>query len=70
MPREIEQIWEILDGAIGVTRIWKPSVWISEFVEERVTHSFDSRQSLGRRVLQESRDEVDGFLCSLPENLK
>jgi hypothetical protein len=70
MTREIEQVWEILDGAIGVARIWKPSVWISEFVEEWVTHSFDSRQPLSRGVFQESRDEVDSFLCSLPENLK
>jgi len=52
-----------------MTRVGQPSVGISELIEEGLDHSINGRQSLCRRVLEKSRNEVDGIVGRFAEHL-
>lgn len=52
-----------------MARIGKASTWIPQFVEEWLAHGINRRQSLSRRVLQESRDQFNCVRRGLPEHL-
>jgi hypothetical protein len=49
--------------------IRKFSVRIPQFIEKGMDHRFDCRESLCRRVLEKPRDQIDGVLVGLTENL-
>lgn len=69
MQSDIEQQRKFADFAVRVTRIWKPSIFVSELVEEGMDHGVNSRQSLSRSVLEQFGDEVDGARICLAEHL-
>jgi hypothetical protein len=46
------------------------NVRISELIEEWVNHSLDCGKTLGRRVLEQFRDQVDRVRISLPKDLE
>lgn len=52
-----------------VSRVGEPGSWIPQFVEEGMAHGLNGRQSLGRSVFQERRDEVNGLRGCLAEDL-
>lgn len=69
MPREIEKIRKFPRCTVGVARIGQLRVRIPEFIEEGMAHGLDCRQSLRRRVFQQSGDQINCLLWSSPENL-
>src|ERR1700760_3223008 len=70
MVGEVKEIRKIFAATIGVSRVWQPRIRVSEFVEERVHHCLDCRQSLCRRILEKSRDQVDSMWVRLAEDLR
>ena len=52
-----------------MTGILQPSVRIAQLIKERVSHGFDGRQSLGRRVFEKFGDKVDGVVVGLSKHL-
>lgn len=68
--REIEKPWHRFGGTVGVTRIREAAARVTKLVEERMAHRINCREALGRRVLKQSRDQIDGFSGSLTENLQ
>ena len=61
MPREVEEGWHLLGRAIGVTRIGKATIRVTELIEERMAHCLNSRKALCGCVLEQSRDQIDRF---------
>lgn len=52
MLGKVKKLRQLFRGAIGVARVGKAAVGITELIEEWLTHRLDSRQSLSRRVLE------------------
>ncbi len=69
MSREVKQGRKFTRSATCMSGIRKTCTGISQFVEERLNHRIDCRQSLGWCVLQKSRDQIDCIWRSLPKNL-
>lgn len=69
MTRKVEQLRKLLDRSTWVSRIWQSGVRVAEFIEEGVNHCIDSRESLSRGVLKETRNKFDGICVRLPEHL-
>jgi hypothetical protein len=53
MSGEIEKTGQISDP-LTATRIGQPSSWVAQLIEEGMAHSLDSRETLGRCVLEQS----------------
>ena len=69
MTGEVEEDGHLLDRAVGVARVWETRARVAQLVEEWVHHGVDRRQTLGRCVLEQAGDEVDGVGVSLAEDL-
>lgn len=69
MSREVKQGRKFARSTTCMSGVGKTGTGISQFVEERLNHRIDGRQSLGWCVLQKSRDQIDCIWRSLPENL-
>lgn len=67
---KVEQLWQVLATAIGVTRIRKAGVGIPQLIEERVNHRLDRRETLSRSVFKQLGDQIDGVGVSLPKDLE
>jgi hypothetical protein len=66
---EVVQLRHIAGGSVRVTRVWQTRVRISQLIKERVHHGVDGRQTLGWRVFEQFRDQIDRIRISLPEHL-
>ena len=51
MLGKVKKLRQLFRGTIGVARVGKSAVGITELVKEWLTHCLDSGQSLSRRVL-------------------
>ena len=69
MVRKVVQFGHVPVSTVRVTRIRQAGIWVPQFVEEGVHHCVDSGQTLGRRVLEEFRDQIDCVGIGLPEHL-
>lgn len=69
MTGEVKEDGHLLDRAVGVARIWETRARVTQLVEEWVHHGVDRRETLGRCVLEQAGDEVDGIGVSLAEDL-
>jgi hypothetical protein len=52
-----------------MARVGQSSAGVSQLIEEGLDHGINGRQSLCRRVLQKSRNEVDGVMGRFAEHL-
>lgn len=52
-----------------MARIRKTSVGVPQFIEERLAHCIDGRESLGWCILQQGRNQINGIRRGLSENL-
>ena len=66
---EVVELGQITSGPVGVTRVWRARVRIPQLIEEGVHHGIDGRQTLGRGVFKQLRDQFDGAGVGLSENL-
>lgn len=69
MTGEVKQRGQLPWRAIGMTRIRQPGVGVPKFVEEGMAQCLHGGQALRRRILQESRDQINGLVGSSPEDL-
>ena len=67
---KVVQLRQITSRSVGVTRVWQACVWIPQLIEEGVYHGINSGKTLGRRVLEQFRDQVDRVRVSLPKDLR
>lgn len=70
MQVEVEQLGQILSRAAGVTRIGESSIGVPKFIEERVNHGVDSRETLSRSILEELGNKINRVRVSLTEHLR
>ena len=70
MSREIEKIRQVPGPIVGVPRIRQFGLRIPKLIEERMAHGLDRGQALGWSVFQQSRDQINGLVGGLLENLK
>lgn len=52
MPGEVEKVRQVPRRGFGVPRIRQLGVGVPKFIEERMAHCFDRRQTLCGRVFQ------------------
>ena len=69
MMREVEQLRHFLAATSGMSRIWESTIRSTKLVEERVNHGLDGGETLGRGVLQESRDQLNCIWSRFAEDL-
>lgn len=69
MTREVEQLGHLLGTSIGMTGVWESALRITELVEEGVAHRVNCRKTLSWSVLEERRNELDGVIGCLAEDL-
>lgn len=70
VPGEIEQLRHLLGACIRMTGVREATLRVAELIKERVTHSINSRETLGRSVLKESGNELDCVVGCLAEDLR
>lgn len=70
MVGKFEEIGHILRCTVGVAGVRQLDVRISELIEEWVNHCLNCGKTLGRRVLEQFRDQVDRIRISLPKDLQ
>ena len=66
---KVEEIRQFAQLAGTVARVWKLGAGVTKFVEEGVDHSIDGRLPLGRGVLEQASNQVDGVGVCLTEDL-
>lgn len=69
VTRKVEQFGHLLGASVGVAGVGEPTLRIAELIEERVAHCVNRRKTLGWRVLKERRDQLDGIIGCLAEDL-
>jgi hypothetical protein len=69
MTREVEELWELLRRPVGVTRVGEATSRVTKLVKEWVAHCLDSRQTLSRRIFEQSGDQLDCVRRCLAEDL-
>ena len=69
MPREIKKVRQLPRRACRVTRVRQPGSRISQLVEEGLNHGVNGRQSLRRRILEESGNKVNGVVGRFAKHL-
>ena len=69
VTREVEQLRHFLGTTSGMARIWKSTIRSSKLVKEGVNHGHDRRATLGRGVLEKSRDQLNRICGRFAEHL-
>lgn len=69
MTGKVEKLGQIPHLTGAVPRVGQLGVRVAQLVEEGVDHGVDGRLSLGGRVLEQPRNEVDGVAVGLAEDL-
>lgn len=69
MATKVKELGQVFQRSARVTGVGETGLGIAKLVKERMYHGLDGRLSLGWRVLEQTRDEIDGIVVSLAEHL-
>ncbi len=67
---KVKKLGHLLRCPIRMTRIWEATLRISQFVEERMAHGINRREALRRGILEQGRNQINGFGRRFPKHLK
>lgn len=69
MTREVEQLWHLLSTTSCMARIGESTIRSPKLIEEGMYHGLNGRETLGRSVLEKSRDQLNRVCGRFTEHL-